>query len=225
MNSPPRSGSAVGYPFGAPVLTLRSIPSRLDIGLDCVLDDRHGQPVGAVHPAGAGAWRRVAQFCGGGDTVSWQFQVVGADETPLLTIVRPRPRRRSDWHEFFEIRDADNRDAGYLEQNNPHNAAVPTFNLLREDTVVGHTIHAHKRIAHGAAQRTVVHDHTGRAIATITEQRTNSFVIGNDFYDYTLTFHVAPGETMGRLCVAVMFTEHFYRRTRHGGTLRGIAIW
>jgi hypothetical protein len=46
--------------------------------------------------------------------------------------------------------------------------------------------------------------------------------LGHTTYDYTLTFEYPPYEPMGILCLAVVLSEYFYRRTEHGGALRGI---
>ncbi|WP_344255631.1 hypothetical protein [Mycolicibacterium llatzerense] len=222
MSSSPRYGPRVTSPFGESVLILRSIPSRLDIDLGCTLEDSQRRTIGSVRSVGGSGWRQPAQFVGGGDTASWVFQVVSADETPLLTIDRPRARRRSGMGERFELRDANDRYIGHLVQNNRYNAVFPTFDLESGGTALGQTTYDDNRIAR---QRAAIRDRTGRIISEITDQPTKNFNIGNVFYDYTLTFRQPPSEALGWLCLVAMFAEHFHRRTRHGGTLRGITTW
>jgi hypothetical protein len=131
-----------------------------------------------------------------------------------------------DRHERFELRDAWGRDIGRLLQNNSHLAGLRTFALESGQAQLGHTTYDYKRIdgAFGevAAQTVTINDAGGRTIAGIVERRTARQLIGNDFYDYTLTFEYPPYEPMGILCLAVVLTEYFYRRTEHGGALRGI---
>ncbi len=172
-----------------------------------------------MRSVGGSGWRQAAQFAGGGDTASWVFQLVSAGETPLLTIDRPRARWRSDLGERFELRDTNGQTVGHLSQNNRYNAVFPTFDLESGGTALGQTTYDDNRIAR---QRATIRDRSGRIIAAITDQPTKHFNIGNAFYDYTLTFHQPPGEALGWLCLVAMFAEHFHRRTRHGGTLRGI---
>jgi hypothetical protein len=65
-------------------------------------------------------------------------------------------------------------------------------------------------------------DSGGRTVAGITQRQAAARLVGNDFYDHTLTLEYPPYEPMGSLCLAVVVSEYFYRRTEHGGTLRMI---
>jgi hypothetical protein len=67
-----------------------------------------------------------------------------------------------------------------------------------------------------------INDANGRPVAGIIQRRTTRQLIGNDFYDYTLTFAYPPYEPMGSLCLVVALAGYFHRRTARGGTLRGI---
>ncbi len=124
--------------------------------------------------------------------------------------------------ERFALRDANNQDIGHLVQNNRYNAVFPTFDLESGGTALGQTTYDDNRITR---QRAAIRDSTGSIVAAITDQPTKNFNIGNVFYDYTLTFRQPPGEALGWLSLVAMFAEHFHRRTRGGGTLRGVTTW
>ena len=102
-----------------------------------------------------------------------------------------------------------------------------TFALQSGGTELGRTTFDDWQRVDGAfgesARRTVtILDVNDRVVAGITERRTTMQFIGNDFYDYTLTFEYPPYEPVGSLCLVVALTEYFHRRSEQGGTLRGI---
>jgi hypothetical protein len=223
----PRGGPYDGYPFGEQVIVLKSAPSRADTELACMIADGYGQIIGSVRTAAASGWRNVAQFLGDGTAATWEFVVLRADGAPVLYVRRPRVRGWRDRHERFELRDPWGRDTGRLLQNNSHLATFRTFTLQTGDAELGRTTFADYKPIDGhfgeLAKHTVtIHDASGRPVAGITERRTTDQFLGNDFYDYMLTFQYPPYEPMGSLCLAVAISEYFYRRTGHGGTLRGI---
>jgi hypothetical protein len=132
-----------------------------------------------------------------------------------------------DRHERFELRDPWARDIGRLLQNNSYLAGLRTFAFESGQATLGYTTFDDYKPVDGGfgeiARHTVtINDAHGRTVAGITERRTTAQFLGNDFYDYTLTFEYPPYEPMGSLCLVVALAEYFHRRSEHGGTLRGI---
>ncbi|GBE64073.1 hypothetical protein MFM001_05350 [Mycobacterium sp. MFM001] len=197
----------------------------MDTRLACRIENGEGQPVGIVQTVSTGGWQQVAQFFGAGTLASWEFEILRADGVPYLRVSRPLPSGWRQWPQRFEVRDSSGRHIGSLVQNDSWRSFNRTFDLEAAQTVIGHTTFDYQRIdgARGeiAAQTVTIHDSTGRSVARIAQRRTTAFLFGNEFYDYTLTFDYAPPEPMGTLCFAVTLAEYFYRRTEHGGTLRG----
>lgn len=221
-----RGGGLDGYPFGADVLVVKSIPSRMDTRLGCTIHGGDGRPVGTIRPVKIGGWQELTQFFGEGLAVSWEFEIVDAAGSRLLHIRRPRVRGWRSWRERIELYDPSGHYIGQLLQNNSYLATVRTFNLECDQAVIGHTTLDYKRIGSivgsMAAHTVTIRDGSGRAVAGITQRQTTTYVVGNHFCDYTLTFEYPPYEPLGSLCLAVVFAEYFFRRTERGGTLRGI---
>ncbi len=209
-----RRNSGAGYPLGQPVLVLRSVASRADVELGATLHDARGRQVGSVRTTTTGGWKAVAQFLGAGASATWDFVIARADGTPYLYVRRPRVRGWHDRHERFELRDAGGRDIGRLLQDNGYLAGVRTFSLQSGQAELGRTTFAGDTVTVG--------DAAGRTVATVSERPGPARLIGNDLYDYTLTFDYPPAETMGALCLVVALSGYFYRRTERGGSLRWI---
>jgi hypothetical protein len=199
----------------------------MDAELACTIEDDQGCHVGSIRSATTGGWHGVAQFLGGGDAASWDFVVQRADGSPVFHVRRPRVRGWRDRHERFELRDPWGRDIGRLIQNNSYLAGLKTFALESGQATLGlTTFDDYKRVdgafGENATHTVTINDANGRPVAGIIQRRTTRQLIGNDFYDYTLTFAYPPYEPMGSLCLVVALAGYFHRRTARGGTLRGI---
>jgi len=216
-----RPGARAGYPFGAQVVVVKSVPSAVDVDLACTIEDGQGRPLGTMRSVNVSGWRQFAQSVGQGSAASWELDILGTDGARRLNISRPRVRGWRDWRERFELRDSSGQYVGRLLQNNSYLAALKTFALESGHAALGYTTFDYQRIG-GAfgktATRTVtIHDSTDRVAAQIKQRQQFR---GSDFYDYMLTFDYPPTESMGDLCLTVAVTEYFYRRSTRGGPLR-----
>lgn len=220
-------GAGDGFPFRESVLVLKSVPSRMDDKLAFTIEDGMGRQVARGAPVSTSGVQGFAQFIGAGDGVSWEFMIARVDGPPLLSIRRPRIKGWSDRHQRFEVHNPGGVYIGRLLQNNSYLASFPNFTLEGVSAAVGTTTYDYKRIA-GAfgqitAQTVTIRDNDDAPVAGIVQRRTGTRIF-NNFYDYTLTFIRPPYEPMGSLCLAVVFSEFFRQRTKHGGALRAFRV-
>jgi hypothetical protein len=193
-------------------IMLRSVPTRLDMGLDFTIEDHAGRRVAEVRWARRG-WQRLDRTLGGG-TARYHFEAVAGD-VPILTISRVRAGGWFRDPELWEVRSPTGSVVGGFQRR-------PTrfWGGKRYFTLESEPDHAENARRAGDSKGAPIFDGRGRQFGTVAIEYG-----GGDRTASRLTITGAPSPAERALGLGAALADHFHERVDHHGPLKALFWW
>jgi hypothetical protein len=193
-------------------IVLRSVPTRLDMGLDFTIEDSGGRRVAEVRLTLRG-WQRVHRLLGGG-TARYDFDVVAGD-VPILTISRVRAGGWFRDPEQWEVRSPTGSHVGAFQRRDTGFRGGRRYFTLESEPD-----HAENARRASETKGNPIFDGSGRQFGAVAIEHGPG-----DRTASRLTITSAPTGAERALGLGAALAEHFHERVANHGPVNALFWW